>query len=107
MDMVCVKREDLEFDFLTDPIPVLVEDDYVKTEGTTLGADNGIAVAMAMAIMETQDIPHPPLTALITVAEETGMDGVIGLRSENISGDILINIDSEEEGTCLHLALVE
>jgi len=101
MDMVCVKREDLDFDFLTDPIPIVVEDDYVKTDGTTLGADNGIAVAMAMAIMEAKDIPHPPITALITVAEETGMDGVIGLRSENISGDILINIDSEEEGTLL------
>lgn len=101
MDMVCVKRDELDFDFMTDPIPIVVEGDYVKTEGTTLGADNGIAVAMAMAIMEADDVAHPPITALFTVAEETGMDGVIGLGSENISGDILINIDSEEEGTLL------
>lgn len=101
MDMVCVKREDLDFNFDTDPIPVVVDGDFVKTEGTTLGADNGIAVAMAMAILESNDMDHPPLTALITVAEETGMDGVIGLEPDHIEGDILINIDSEEEGTLL------
>lgn len=101
MDMVCVKREDYDFDFMTDPIPLVVDGDYIKTEGTTLGADNGIAVAMAMAILESNDLKHPPISALFTVAEETGMDGVIGLKPENISGDILINIDSEEEGTLL------
>jgi len=101
MDMVCIKRDDLEFDFTKDPIPVVVDGDWIKTEGTTLGADNGIAVAMAMAILESDDIPHPPLVALITVAEETGMDGVVSLKPENISGDILINIDSEEEGVLL------
>jgi len=101
MDMVCVKREDLDFDFAKDPIPLHIEEDFVKTKGTTLGADNGIAVAMAMAILESNTLEHPPLTALFTVAEETGMDGVIGLKSENIEGDILINIDSEEEGTLL------
>lgn len=101
MDMVCTKREDLDFNFNTDPIPVVVDGDFVKTEGTTLGADNGIAVAMAMAILASNDLPHPPITALITVAEETGMDGAMGLEPENIEGDILINIDSEEEGTLL------
>lgn len=101
MDIVCAKREDLEFDFEKDPIPVVLDGDMIRTDGTTLGADNGIAVAMAMAILEAKDLPHPPLTALFTVAEETGMDGVIGLRPENISGDILINIDSEEEGKAL------
>ncbi len=101
MDMVCVKEDEIEFDFLRDPIPLVVEGDYVKTKGTTLGADNGIAVAMAMAVLESNELQHPPLTALFTVAEETGMDGVIGLKSENVSGDILINIDSEEEGTLL------
>lgn len=101
MDIVCAKREDLEFDFTKDPIPVVLDGDMIRTKGTTLGADNGIAVAMAMAILESKDLPHPPVTALFTVAEETGMDGVIGLHSENISGDILINIDSEEEGTVL------
>lgn len=101
MDMVCVKEDSLSFDFSKDPIPLLIEDDFVKTRGTTLGADNGIAVAMAMSILESETLAHPKLTALFTVAEETGMDGVIGLRSQDISGDILINIDSEEEGTLL------
>lgn len=101
MDMVCAKREDIDHDFDKDPIPILVEDDMIRTKGTTLGADNGIAVAMAMAILESKDIPHPPITALVTVAEETGMDGVVNLNPENISGDILINIDAEEEGKAL------
>ncbi|EOD00779.1 aminoacyl-histidine dipeptidase [Caldisalinibacter kiritimatiensis] len=101
MDMVCAKREDLDFDFTKDSIPVVVDGDMIKTEGTTLGGDNGIAVAMAMAILESDDIPHPPLVALFTVAEETGMDGVLNLNPEHISGDILINIDSEEEGVIL------
>ncbi len=101
MDMVCVKEDSLTFDFSKDPIPLVVEGDFVKTRGTTLGADNGIALAMAMAILESKTLAHPKLTALFTVAEETGMDGVIGLRPEDISGDVLINIDSEEEGTLL------
>lgn len=101
MDMVCTKEEGLEFDFEKDPIQIYVDGDMIRTKGTTLGADNGIAVAMIMAILESKDLPHPPLTALITVAEETGMDGVLNLNPENISGDILINIDSEEEGTAL------
>ncbi|WP_432661851.1 aminoacyl-histidine dipeptidase [Wukongibacter baidiensis] len=101
MDIVCAKREGLDFDFTKDPIPVVLDGDMIRTDGTTLGADNGIAVAMAMAILESKELSHPPLTALFTVAEETGMDGVIGLKPENISGDILINIDSEEEGKAL------
>ncbi|SHK53699.1 aminoacyl-histidine dipeptidase [Paramaledivibacter caminithermalis] len=101
MDIVCAKREDLEFDFEKDPIPLVLENDIIKTKGTTLGADNGIAIAMIMAILESNEIPHPPLTALFTVSEETGMDGVIKLNPDNISGDILINIDSEEEGIAL------
>jgi len=101
MDIVCAKNEDYEFDFDKDSIPLVVDGDYIKTEGTTLGADNGIAVAMALAVLESNDISHPPITGLFTVAEETGMDGVIGLKSENIEGDILINIDSEEEGAVL------
>lgn len=101
MDMVCVKEDALNFDFSSDPIPVVVDGDIIKTKGTTLGADNGIAVAMAMALLESKDIPHPPLTALITVAEETGMDGVLNLNPQHISGDILINLDAEEEGVFL------
>jgi len=101
MDMVCVKKDDLEFDFEKDPIPLVVDGDMIRTEGTTLGADNGIAVAMAMAILEANDLEHPPIIALITVAEETGMDGVLNLNPDHVSGDILINIDSEDEGTFL------
>nr|WP_279233116.1 aminoacyl-histidine dipeptidase [Marinisporobacter balticus] len=101
MDMVCVKKEDLDFDFTKDPIPLMVDGDMIRTKGTTLGADNGIAVAMAMAILESNELAHPPIVALITVAEETGMDGVLNLNPENIAGDILINIDSEEEETIL------
>lgn len=101
MDMVCTKVEGLDFDFSKDAIEIVIDGDYIRTKGTTLGADNGIAVAMAMAILESKDMPHPPITALFTVAEETGMDGVVKLNPENISGDILINIDSEEEGVFL------
>lgn len=100
-DMVCVKLDELSFDFLKEPIPLVVEGDFVKTKGTTLGADNGIAVAMAMSILESTTLEHPPIVALFTVAEETGMDGVVSLNPENVKGDILINIDSEEEGTLL------
>lgn len=100
-DMVCVKIDELDFDFTKDAIPLVVEGDYVKTKGTTLGADNGIAVAMAMSILESNTLEHPALIALFTVAEETGMDGVVSLIPENVKGDILINIDSEEEGTLL------
>ena len=101
MDMVCVKEDDKEFDFSKDPIPVIIDGDYIKTDGTTLGADNGIAVAMTMAILSDDKINHPPIEALITVNEESGMTGVMELNPENISGDILINLDSEEEGIAL------
>lgn len=100
-DIVCVKLDDYEFDFTKDAIPLLVEGDFVKTEGTTLGADNGIAVAMAMSILEDKDLQHPELVCLFTVGEETGMDGVVSLNPQNVRGDILINIDAEEEGTVL------
>lgn len=101
MDIVCVKEEGLEFDFMKDPIDIYVDGDYIKTRGTTLGGDNGIALAMSMAILEDKSLEHPELTALFTTAEETGMDGVIGLEAGLVKGDILINIDSEEEGTAL------
>ena len=100
-DMVCVKLDELEFDFDTMPIPIVVEGDYIKTQGTTLGADNGIAVAMTMSVLEDKTLEHPKLIALFTTSEETGMDGVIALQPENVKGDILINLDSEEEGVIL------
>lgn len=101
MDMVCVKEDELEFDFNTEALPIYVEGDWVKSKGTTLGADNGIAVAMSLAILADQELEHPALTVLVTTEEETGMDGVMALNPENVPGDILINIDSEEEGVAL------
>ncbi len=101
LDIVCAKEESLDFDFEKDPIPLVVEGDFIKTKGTTLGADNGIAVAMVMAILANDELKHSEISALFTVSEETGMDGAMALNPDNISGDILINIDSEEEGTAL------
>ena len=98
MDMVCEKNEGTDHDFTKDPLKLYVEGDLLKAEGTTLGADNGIAVAYAMAVLASKDIAHPPLEVIITVEEETGMGGVIGFDKKNVSGKRLINIDSEEEG---------
>ena len=100
-DMVCVKLDTLDFDFNTQPIPLVVDGDWIKTKGTTLGADNGIAVAMAMSLLEDKSLQHPKVIALFTTSEETGMDGVMSLDPEHVKGDILINLDSEEEGTLL------
>lgn len=101
LDMVCVKKDGLAFDFTKEAIPLLIEGDELKTKGTTLGADNGIAVAMIMAILESKDLSHPPIEALFTVEEETGMGGVMSLQAEHLSGKMLINIDAEEEGVIL------
>lgn len=101
MDMVCTKVEGLEFDFEKDCIELLTEGDLLRANGTTLGADNGIAVAMIMSILADSSLEHPEVIALITTEEETGMDGVLNLDPKNISGDILINLDSEDEGTAL------
>lgn len=101
MDMVCTKVEDIDFDFVNDPIELLKEGDLIRAKGTTLGADNGIAVAMIMSILEDTSLEHPEVIALITSEEETGMDGVLNLDPKNIKGDILINLDSEEEGVAL------
>lgn len=101
MDMVCVKNEALEFDFSRQPIPVLVEADTIKAQGTSLGADNGVGVAMIMAILADKDLQHPPITALFTVSEETGLEGVTALKAEHVKGEILINLDGEEEGVFL------
>lgn len=101
MDMVCVKEDDLAFDFNTEALPIYIDGDWVKSKGTTLGADNGIAVAMSLAILADETLQHPALTVLVTTEEETGMDGVMALNPENVPGDILINIDSEEEGVAL------
>lgn len=101
MDMVCVKKEGSNHDFSKDPVEMWVDGDFLKAKETTLGADNGIAVAMSMAILDANDLQHPAIEVLVTVAEETGMDGAGNLIPENIQGKTLINIDSEEEGVML------
>jgi dipeptidase D len=98
IDMVCEKNSDVEFDFENDPIQTVVDGDWVRAKGTTLGADNGIGVAMAMAVMQSKDIPHPPLEALFTLDEETGLTGAIQLDKGMLDAEILINLDSEEDG---------
>ena len=98
LDMVCEKAPDCPIDFATDGLDVDVEGDWVFAHGTTLGGDDGIAVAMALAILEAEELPHPPLEVLFTVDEETGMYGAEGLDPSDIEGRLLINVDSEEEG---------
>ncbi|MGL6198037.1 MAG: aminoacyl-histidine dipeptidase [Lachnospiraceae bacterium] len=98
MDMVCEKSPDNSHDFMTDPIQLKVVDDMLYADGTTLGGDNGIAVAMGMAVLSSDSLEHPPLELLVTTSEETGMDGAHALDPNSITGKMLINIDSEEEG---------
>lgn len=98
MDMVCEKNSDTLFDFDKDPIKPWIDGDWVKAEGTTLGADDGIGIAASMAILEATDIPHPALEALFTVDEETGLTGAFALTADQLKGRILINLDSEDEG---------
>lgn len=98
MDMVPQKNSDKQHDFNTDPIETLIDGEWVKANGTTLGADNGMGVAAAMAILESKDIPHGPLEVLITTDEETGMTGAQNLEPGILQGDILLNLDSEDEG---------
>ena len=101
MDMVCEKNKDTEHDFTKDPLKLRIIDDMIYATDTTLGADNGIAVAMGLAILASDKYQHPDIELLVTTSEETGMDGAMVLEPENIKGRILINIDSEEEGTLL------
>ena len=98
IDMVCEKNADIEHDFEKDPIEVTIENGWVKAKGTTLGADDGIGVAAALAILDSDDIQHPPLEALFTVDEETGLTGAFGLQPDFLKGKILLNLDSEDEG---------
>lgn len=98
LDMVPQKNSDKAHDFEKDPIEAYVDGEWVTANGTTLGADNGIGVAAAMAILESKDIPHGMIEALMTIDEETGMTGAFGLEPGILKGDILINLDSEDEG---------
>jgi dipeptidase D len=97
-DMVCEKNADVQHDFNNDPITTKVEGDWVKAEGTTLGADDGIGIAASLAILDSDDIPHGPLEVLITADEETGMTGAFGLKPGFFESKTLINLDSEDEG---------
>lgn len=98
LDMVCEKEPGSDFNFLTDGLKLKLDGDLLFAEGTTLGGDDGIAVAMAMAVLEAEDLAHPPIEAVFTVDEETGMDGAEGLDVSDLKGNIFLNIDSEEEG---------
>lgn len=98
LDMVPQANSDKKHDFSVDPIDAYVDGEWVRAKGTTLGADNGIGVAYAMAVLEAKDIKHGPIEALFTIDEEVGMVGANGLREGFIHGDILINLDSEDEG---------
>ena len=98
MDMVPQKNNDTVHDFTKDPIETYVDGDWVKAKGTTLGADNGMGVAAIMAVLESTDLKHGPLEALITKDEETGMYGAFGLKPGTLQGEILLNLDSEDEG---------
>ena len=98
LDMVCEKNSDTPHDFDTDPILPWIDGNWVKAKGTTLGADDGIGIAAALAILEATDIPHGPLEALFTMDEETGLTGAFALKPGQLEGRILINLDSEDEG---------
>jgi dipeptidase D len=97
LDMVHQKNADSNFDFATQGIEMLRDGDWIRAKSTTLGADNGIGVAAAMAILSSTDIPHPPIEALFTIDEETGMTGAKGLQPGFLQGSILLNLDTEDD----------
>lgn len=97
LDMVCQKNNDVDFDFETQGIQMTYEGDWVRALGTTLGADNGIGVAAIMSVLSSKDIEHPAIEALFTIDEETGLTGAFELSKDILSGDILLNLDTEED----------
>lgn len=97
LDMVHQKNNDTEFDFDTQGIEMYTDGDWVKAKGTTLGADNGLGVASIMALLESKDIKHPPLEALFTIDEETGMTGALHLKGGLLDADIMLNLDTEDD----------
>jgi dipeptidase D len=97
LDMVHQKNSDTVFDFDTQGIDMYVDGDWVRARGTTLGADNGLGVAAIMAILESTDVPHPAIEALFTIDEETGMTGALNLKGGILQGQILLNMDTEED----------
>ncbi len=101
LDMVCEKAPGVDFDFETEGLKLAVDGDFINASGTTLGGDDGIAVAMALAVLESDSIKHPPIEAVFTVDEETGMTGATEIDTSVLKGRRMLNIDSEEEGTLL------
>ena len=101
LDMVCEKDADVDFDFEKDALRLAVKDDYVYAKGTTLGGDDGIAIAMSMAILADNTLKHPRIEAVFTTEEETGMDGAAFLDTSDLKGRYMINLDSEDEGSIL------
>jgi len=99
LDMVPQKNSDKQHDFTTDPIEAYVDGEWVTANGTTLGADNGVGVSSALAVLASTTIKHGPVEVLLTATEETGMDGAKGLKAGILQGDILLNTDTEDEGT--------
>ena len=98
LDMVCAKLPECKINMDTEGLKLIWEDEYLRADGTTLGGDDGIAIAYAFALLESDSLAHPPLTAIFTVDEETGMDGASALSPDELEGTYLINLDSEEEG---------
>jgi len=98
LDMVPQKNSDKKHDFLKDPIETIIDGEWVRANGTTLGSDNGIGVAATMAVLASKELVHGPVEALFTIDEETGMTGAFGLKKGLLKGDILMNLDSEDEG---------
>jgi dipeptidase D len=98
IDMVCEKNSDVIHNFDTDPIHTYIDGDWVKAKGTTLGADNGIGISMMLNVLASNDLNHPALECLFTVDEETGLTGAFALKQNFLTGDLLINLDSEDDG---------
>ena len=98
IDMVCEKNSDVDFNFETDAIKTYIDNDWVKAHGTTLGADNGIGMSMMLAVLASDHLKHPALECLFTVDEETGLTGAFALDKNFLSGELLINLDSEDDG---------
>ena len=101
MDMVCEKNKDVQHDFQTEGLRLVIEDDFIKADGTSLGADNGVAIAYQMAVLADSSLKHPPLEILMTTDEERGMTGASHIHSEYLDGKMLINLDTDVEGEFL------
>lgn len=100
-DMVCEKERGVEIDFENDSLDIFIDGDFIKARGTTLGGDDGVAVAYMLALLDDETLNHPRLECVFTTAEEVGMDGARGLSAEKLKGKMLLNLDSEEEGEVL------